>query len=226
MSESITGLPGMCARPVAPAVAAGTAAGHRAVGDLRSGGTHRTSARSRARENVVTPPHPPCPAGRRVAGTGRLCQPAAQAAASPPDGAGLPADSTLTAADLAGRAGECLGVREPAAHRTPEHARKLKTIVDVLKIPERSVIGHLDWGTFTLRDVVARNAGVSPFGNEGVRCVGSADDAALNAGVPRFKADPQAVARFSADVDHRGRFAVPVLSGHGNGDATGLRVPF
>ncbi len=133
---------------------------------------------------------------------------------------GLPADSKLTNAELATRADECLGVRKPAAQRTPEQAQKLKTIVDVLKIPERSVIGHLNWGTFTLRDVVAKNGGVSPFGNEGVRYVGSPDDAALNAGVQRFKADPAAVARFAADVDHRGRFTVPVLTAHGIGDST------
>jgi pimeloyl-ACP methyl ester carboxylesterase len=133
---------------------------------------------------------------------------------------GLPAGSTLTAADLASRADECLGVRKPAAQRSPEQALKLKTIVDVVKIPESSVIGHLNWGTFTLRDVVSKNGGVSPFGNDRIRYTGSADDAALNRAIPRFKADPQAVARFAADVDHAGRFAVPVLSAHGIGDST------
>ncbi|MGB4115729.1 MAG: hypothetical protein WBK51_04175 [Polaromonas sp.] len=133
---------------------------------------------------------------------------------------GLPADSKLANADIAARADECLGVRKPAAQRTPQQAQKLKTIVDVLKIPESSVVGHLNWGTFTLRDVVAKNGGVSPFGNERVRYVGSNDDAALNAAVQRFKPDPAAVARFAADVDHAGRFAVPVVSAHGIGDAT------
>lgn len=133
---------------------------------------------------------------------------------------GLPADNKLTNAEIATRADDCLGVRKPAAQRTPQQAQKLKTIVDVLKIPESSVVGHLNWGTFTLRDVVAKNGGVSPFGNEHVRYVGSNDDAALNAAVPRFKADPAAVARFAADVDHAGRFAVPVVSAHGIGDAT------
>lgn len=133
---------------------------------------------------------------------------------------GLPADSKLTNAELTQRADECLGVRKPAAQRTPVQAQKLKTIVDVLKIPENSVISHLNWGTFTLRDVVQKNGGVSPFGNEGVRYVGSSDDAALNAGVARYKADSAAVARFAADVDHRGGFAVPVISAHGIGDAT------
>ena len=133
---------------------------------------------------------------------------------------GLPSDSKLTAAELANRADECLAVRKPAAQRTPAQAQRLKTIVDVLKIPERSVISHLNWATFTLRDVVTKNGGVSPFGNDGVRYVGSANDVALNAAVPRFKADAAAVARFAADVDHSGRFVMPVISGHGIGDAT------
>ncbi|HNY47072.1 MAG TPA: hypothetical protein PKN64_08955 [Casimicrobium sp.] len=133
---------------------------------------------------------------------------------------GLPSDSKLTAAELANRADECLGVRKPAAQRTAAQAQRLKTIVDVLKIPERSVISHLNWATFTLRDVVLKNGGVSPFGNDGVRYVGSANDVALNAAVPRFKADAAAVARFAADVDHSGRFVMPVISGHGIGDAT------
>ena len=133
---------------------------------------------------------------------------------------GLPADSKLTPAELANRVDDCLGVRKPAAQRTAEQARKLKTIVDVVKIPESSVISHVNWGTFTLRDVVSKVGGTSPFGNVGVRYVGSTDDAALNAAVPRFTADAKAVARFAADVDHRGRFVMPVLSTHGIGDST------
>ena len=133
---------------------------------------------------------------------------------------GLPQDSKLTTAELAARADECLGVRKPAAQRTPEQAQRLKTIVDVLKFPETSVMSHLNWGTFALRDVVEKNGGVSPLGNGGVRYVGSSDDAGLNAAIPRFKADPRAVARFAADVDHQGRFAVPVISAHAIDDAT------
>jgi pimeloyl-ACP methyl ester carboxylesterase len=133
---------------------------------------------------------------------------------------GLPADSKLVNADVAARANECLGLNQPATERSPEQARKLQTIVDVLKIPAGSVVGHLNWGTFTLRDLVAKHGGTSPFGNDGVRYVGSPDDAWLNASVPRYKADPQAAARFAADVDHRGRFAVPVLGAHAIHDAT------
>ena len=133
---------------------------------------------------------------------------------------GLPVDSKMTSADVLSRADECLGIRRPAAQRTPEQARKLKTIVDVVKIPESSVVGHLTWGTFALQDVVQKNGGVSPLGNDGVRYSGSTDDAALNAGVPRFKADPRAVARFAADVDYKGRLAMPVISAHAINDST------
>jgi pimeloyl-ACP methyl ester carboxylesterase len=132
---------------------------------------------------------------------------------------GLPADARLNGADLAARADECLGLRRPAAQRTPEQAQRVKTIVDVLRIPEGSIQGHLNWGTFTLRDVAQRSGG-SPFGNDGVRYRGSADDAALNAAVPRFRADPAAVARFAQDTDHAGRFRMPVLTTHGIGDST------
>ena len=81
-------------------------------------------------------------------------------------------------------------------------------------------MSHLSWGTFALQDVVAKNSGVSPFGNANVKYSGSSDDAKLNATIPRFQADPQAVARFAADVDYQGKFAVPVVSGHGIGDST------
>jgi pimeloyl-ACP methyl ester carboxylesterase len=133
---------------------------------------------------------------------------------------GLPVGSNFTNAELTARSDECLGVRKPAAQRTAAQTQKLKTIVDVLKIPENAVVSHLNWGHFTLRDVVIKNGGESPFGNEHVRYFGSSDDAALNAAIPRFKANPAAVARFAADVDHRGRFVVPVITGHGIGDAT------
>ena len=133
---------------------------------------------------------------------------------------GLPVGSTFTNADLMARADECLGLRKSAAQRTPDQAQKLRAIVDVLKIPESSVMSHLNWGTFTLQDVVMKNGGESPFFNEGVRYSGSSNDAALNAAVQRFKPNPEAIKRFAADVDHKGRFTVPVIAAHGIGDAT------
>jgi hypothetical protein len=106
---------------------------------------------------------------------------------------------------------DCLGLNKPAAQRTPEQARRVRTIVDVVRIPESAIIGHLNTGTYTYRDI-AQRTGASPFGNESVRYVGSDDDAALNAGVRRYRADPAAAARFAADIDYAGRFAMPVLT--------------
>lgn len=133
---------------------------------------------------------------------------------------GLPAGNPMTSAELTTRVNDCLGLRKPAAQRSTEQVQKIKTIVDVLKIPENSIVGHLNWGTFTLRDVVNKNGGASPFGNDKVKYSGSGDDTALNAAVLRFKADPQASARFDADVNHHGRFKVPVLTAHGISDST------
>ena len=134
---------------------------------------------------------------------------------------GLPKDAKLTRAQLAARVDECLGARKPAAQRTPEQARKLKTLVDVIRIPESSVVGHLNWATWHFQDVAhERTGGRNPFGNEGVRYRGSGDDAALNAGVLRYRADPEAVARLAADTDLTGRIGVPVISAHAIGDPT------
>lgn len=134
---------------------------------------------------------------------------------------GLPAGSTLTRAELARRVDDCLGVRKPAAQRSPEQARRLKTIVDVIRIPEGSVLAHLNWATWHFQDIAQhRTGGRNVFGNEDVRYTGSADDAALNAGVLRYRADPQAVAQFGADTDLTGRIGVLVLTVHGIGDPT------
>jgi len=134
---------------------------------------------------------------------------------------GLPRDSSLTLDELAARADECLGVLRPAAQRSPEQARKLRTIVDVLKIPEAGVIDQLRWATWTLRDVVEKLGG-SFLGNDAVRYNGSDDDVALNAGVKRYRPDPAACARFAAECDYTGRFPMPVLTVHGIRDETCL----
>jgi lipid-binding SYLF domain-containing protein len=132
---------------------------------------------------------------------------------------GLPKDSKLTNKELKARVDECLGLDKPAAQRTPEQARKVKTIVDVIHIQERSIEGHLSWGTFLFRDIVQkRTGGHNPFGNEGVVYRGSSDDNALNAGVHRYRADPQAVATFAEDADLTGKIEVPVLTVHAIND--------
>lgn len=133
---------------------------------------------------------------------------------------GLPADSKLTRAQLTARANECLGLDRPAAQRSAEQARKLQVIVGTLRIPESSVQGHLAWATWHFQDIAMyRTGGGNVFGNIGARYRGSDDDAALNAAVARYAADPASVRRFSADTDPQGGTPVPVLSAHGIGDA-------
>jgi len=136
-----------------------------------------------------------------------------------PLSSGLPKDDPLTEAQLAARVNEALGVDLPAAQRSSDQARRLRAIVDVLRIPEDGVADQLRWATFTLRDVVEKHGG-SPVGNESVRYVGSDDDDALNAGVLRYRADPVARARFSTQSDYVGEFAIPVLTVHGIRDTT------
>ena len=134
---------------------------------------------------------------------------------------GLPADAATTQADLSARLNECLALNKPAAERTPEQQRKVQTIVDVIRIPANSIQSHMNWATFHFRDVVQhRTGGASPFGNQGVLYRGSPDDAALNAAVLRYRADPAAVARFAQDTDLTGRIPVPVLTVKGVDDPT------
>jgi hypothetical protein len=133
---------------------------------------------------------------------------------------GLPVGAKLTSAELRDRVNECLALDKPAPQRTPEQQRKVQAITGVLKIPESSIASHLAWGTFHFQDIAQRLGGSSPFGNIGARYAGSADDAALNAAVARYAADPQAAARFGADSDPDGRIPVPVLTVHGIADPT------
>ncbi len=136
---------------------------------------------------------------------------------------GLPADSRLTQAELARRVDDCLGLDKPAAQRAAGQAAKLKTLVDVIRIPERSITSHLNWATWHFQDIaLKRTGGASPFGNAGVSYFGSGDDAALNAGVLRYTADPKAVATLAADADLGGRIPVPVLTAHAIHDPTAM----
>jgi len=136
---------------------------------------------------------------------------------------GLPAGAKLTPAELARRVDDCLGLDKPAAQRTAEQAVKVRTLVDVIHIPERSIGSHLNWATWHFQDItLRRTGGASPFGNAGVRYSGSTDDKALNAGVLRYEADPGAVATLAADADLGGRIPVPVLTVHAIHDPTAM----
>jgi hypothetical protein len=130
-------------------------------------------------------------------------------------------DSKLTRAELAARVRECTGVGLPAAQRTPEQAARLETILSVVKIQERSLQGHLNWATWLFQDLVQQRLdGRNPFGNIGAAYRGSADDAALNAGVARYAADPQAKGALAADSQPTGRTALPTVALHAIDDPT------
>ena len=134
---------------------------------------------------------------------------------------GLPRDSRLTRAELAERVKACTGVGLPAAQRTPEQAARLKTILAVVKIPERTLVAHLHWATWLFQDLVQeRLGGRNPFGNIGVVYQGSSDDASLNAGVPRYAADPQAQGALAVDSRPTGRTTLPTLTLHAIHDPT------
>lgn len=132
---------------------------------------------------------------------------------------GLPLDSTLTRAELATRIDACTGVRKKAADRSAEQQRNLKTLTDVIAIPESSLVGHMNWATWHFQDIVfKRTGGLNPFGNATVRYRGSPDDEALNAKVLRYQADAAARAALGEDTDPQGRIPVPVLTVHGIDD--------
>ncbi len=132
---------------------------------------------------------------------------------------GLPPGSALTRAELARRVNDCTGLRLAPDKRSPEQQQRLATLLAVVRIPERSLIGHLNWATWHFQDIVfTRLAGANPFGNIGARYGGSPNDDALNAKVARFRADPAAVARFAADADPTGQLHVPTLNAHATDD--------
>lgn len=134
---------------------------------------------------------------------------------------GLPPDAKLTRPELAARIDECTGVRKKPEERSDAQRRNLKTILDVVRIPERSLVGHLNWSTWHFQDIAFKRLdGRNPFANTNVRYRGSPDDAALNDKVQRYAGDAQAIAAFAADTDPQGRFAVPVLTLHGIDDPT------
>ncbi|MGJ7507622.1 hypothetical protein [Variovorax sp. GT1P44] len=134
---------------------------------------------------------------------------------------GLPRDSKLTSAQLAGRIDDCTGVRKPPAERTAQQRANLDQLLDTIRIPERSLVGNVNWATFLFRDIVQeRLDGINPFGNIGVKYSGSADDIALNAAVLRYRADPAAVRKLAADSDPTGRVNVPTLGLHAIDDPT------
>lgn len=136
---------------------------------------------------------------------------------------GLAADSKMTHDELAARMKDCTGVGLPKDKRSAAQQQNLDNILNVIRIPERTLVSHMAWATFLFRDLVQKRLdGRNPFTNEGVHYTGSTDDAALNAGVVRFRADPKAVAMLADDSDMTGNIAIPVVTMHAIDDPTAM----
>lgn len=137
---------------------------------------------------------------------------------------GLPMDSALSRADVENRVEECTGVDRPPSERTAEQARRLKNILAVTHVDEKQLAAHMSWATLHFRDLVQlRLDGLNPFDNSRKRYQGSDDDAALNAGVERFSADPRALSRLAYDADLSGLIVLPTVTVHALYDPT---IPF
>jgi alpha-beta hydrolase superfamily lysophospholipase len=131
----------------------------------------------------------------------------------------IPPDPRLTAADVRLRLDDCTGSALPAPQRSEKQKRNLADLLATSRVPERMLVPRLAWATLVARDISDRLLdGRNPFTNEGVEYRGSRDDRALNAGVPRLKADPAARARLAEDGDFSGRLSVPVMTLHAIGD--------
>ena len=134
---------------------------------------------------------------------------------------GLPEGVRLTRAQLAQRVQACTGVGLAATERSPEQKLRLADILNVVGIGEGQLVSHLAWGTFLFQDLVQRRLdGLNPFDNSRTVYQGSHDDAALNAGVERFAADPMGVARLAYDADLSGLIVAPTITIHGKDDPT------
>ena len=145
-------------------------------------------------------------------------------AASDPDypvWQGLPAGASMTRAELRRRVETCTGIGLSARDRTAAQVRRKQEILAVTGIQEDELVAHLSWATFLFQDLVqVRLGGRNPFDNSRTVYAGSSDDAALNAGVERFTADHDAVARLAHDSDLSGLIVQPTLTLHALHDPT------
>ena len=78
---------------------------------------------------------------------------------------------------------------------------------------EKTVLGALWYNVFATNDAIDKLGG-QPFGNQHKLYFGSDDDFALNLGVQRFQADPQAKATIQEDYQTSGDLQRPVVTMH------------
>ena len=132
---------------------------------------------------------------------------------------GLAPGTRMTSADVRVRLNECTGSNLATDRRTPAQRRALAAILAATRIPERTLPDQLSWATLVFADLVHRSlGGRNPFSTTDVRYGGTSDDAALNAGVARYRPDPAALAALAQDSDPTGRIGVPVVTLHAAGD--------
>jgi hypothetical protein len=132
---------------------------------------------------------------------------------------GLPSDSKMTLKEITQRIDDCTGVTKPAEMRSEEQKQNLANILNVMRIPQNMLVRHMQATTFVFRDIAERfGNGRSAFSNVGVKYHGSTDDAALNAGIARFEADPASAAALKADGIATGNISIPVVSIHSLND--------
>ena len=110
---------------------------------------------------------------------------------------------------------------KPAAAREVLRVTGAPAAGDDLRSIAETTIGLLWYNVFGSADAQARLGG-QPFDNSARVYAGSADDAALNAGVDRFTADPGAIAAL-ARFGTSGNLTVPLVNLHTTGDPI---VPF
>ena len=134
---------------------------------------------------------------------------------------GLPRDGKMARRELEARVNACLGLDVAAQKRSADQSRRLQDIVAVTGIKADNIVRHLEWATFQFQDMVQyRLGGRNPFDNRQTVYRNSADDAALNKGVERFAADPQAVAKLAYDSDLTGLIVLPTIAVHWDKDPT------
>ena len=132
---------------------------------------------------------------------------------------GLPEGSKMTLQELGALVDACTGVLHADAERTALQKQNLANILGVIRVPESMLVRHMQAATILFREIADRITDrKSAFSNIDLRYSGSSDDAALNRGVARFAADPQALAALKADGEPTGVLPVPVVSIHSIND--------
>lgn len=134
---------------------------------------------------------------------------------------GLPQGASMPRADVAARVEECTGLSLAPEARTPAQANALRNILSVTGVTADTLVAHLAWATNLFQDMVwERLDSRNPFSNVGTTYRGSDDDVALNQGIERFEADPDAVAALAYDADLTGNIVLPTLTLHARYDPT------